>query len=60
MQKTWAVFEQAAADKGQTAQHLISAAVVASVGTIMMDNYTFNRFMRGDDPDFLRLNKKLK
>jgi hypothetical protein len=39
---------------------MISAAVGASLGTIMMDNYTLNRFMRGDDPDFLQLNRKLK
>jgi hypothetical protein len=28
------------------------AAFVASFGTIMMDNYTFNRFMRADDLGF--------
>ena len=58
--KTWAVFEKAAAAKGQTASHMISTAVATCVGTIMMDNYTHNRFMRGDDPDFLGLNRKLK
>jgi hypothetical protein len=56
---TWAAFERAAAGKGQTASHMISTAVAASFGSIMMDNYTYNRFMRADDPDFLRLNRRL-
>jgi len=56
---TWAAFERAAAAKGQTASHMISTAVAASFGSIMMDNYTYNRFMRGDSPDFLRLNRSL-
>ena len=56
---TWAAFEKAAAFKGQTASHMISTAVAASFGTIMADNYSYNRFMRGDDPQFLRLNRKL-
>ena len=56
---TWAAFERAAAGKGQTASHMISIAVAASFGTITEDNYALNRFMRGDDHDFLRLNRKL-
>jgi hypothetical protein len=43
--KTWAVFERAADAKGKTAQHVISAAVAECVGTILMDNYTLNRFL---------------
>jgi hypothetical protein len=57
---TWAVFEKAAQSQGKTAQQMISTAVAASFGTIMMDNYTLNRFLQADDPDFLGLNKKLK
>jgi hypothetical protein len=57
---TWAAFEKVAQAQGKTAQQLISTAVAASFGTVLMDNYALNRFMRADDPDFLGLNKKLK
>jgi hypothetical protein len=58
--KTWAAYEQAANAQGKTAQQIITTAVAGAFGAILMDNYTLNRFMRADDPDFLRLNKKLK
>jgi hypothetical protein len=55
---TWAVYEKAAAAQNKTAKQIISTAVAGAFGTIMMDNYSLNRFMQADDPDFLRLNKR--
>jgi hypothetical protein len=55
---TWAAFEKSAQTQGKTAQQMISTAVAASFGTIMTDNYSLNRFLRADDPDFLRFNKR--
>jgi hypothetical protein len=52
--ETWAAFEKVAQSQGKTAQHLISTAVAASVGTVMMDNYKLNRWLNSDDPDFFR------
>jgi hypothetical protein len=51
---TWAAFEKSAQTQGKTAQQMISTAVAASFGTIMTDNYSLNRFLRADHPDFLR------
>jgi hypothetical protein len=55
---TWAAFEKSAQTQGKTAHQMICTAVAACFGTIMTDNYTLNRFLRADDPDFLRLNKR--
>ena len=40
---TWALYEQAAAERGQTAQHMIAASVAAAFGPIIADNYATNR-----------------
>jgi hypothetical protein len=57
---TWAAYEQAANAKGKTAHQIITTAVAEALVAILMDNYAPNRFTRADDPDFLRLNRKLK
>ena len=51
---TWAAFEKAAQAQGKTAQQLISTAVAGSLGTMMMDNYALNRWLKNDDPEFFR------
>jgi hypothetical protein len=56
----WAAYETVAAAKGQTASQMIANAIGACFGTIHADNYALNRFLSVDDPDFLRLNRKLK
>jgi hypothetical protein len=43
--KTWAVFEAAAKVKGQDPRHMISAAVVECLGTVVVDNFVLNRFL---------------
>jgi hypothetical protein len=40
---TWAIYEQAATERGQTAQHMIAASVAAAFGHIIADNYAANR-----------------
>ena len=55
---TWAAFEKCAQLQGKTAQQLISTAVAASLGTLMMDNYAINRWLKNDDPDFFRQSAK--
>jgi hypothetical protein len=54
--KTWAAFEKPAQAQGKTPRQLISAAVAASFGTVLMDNYALNRWagFKTDDPDFFR------
>jgi hypothetical protein len=42
---TWATFRRAADAQEKAAPHIISAAVAECFGTIMMDNYTLNRFL---------------
>ena len=42
---TWAAFQRAANAQEKNAPHVISAAVAECFGTIMMDNYTLNRFL---------------
>jgi hypothetical protein len=51
---TWAAFENAAQAQGKSAQQLISTAVAGSLGAMMMDNYSLNRWLKNDDPDFFR------
>jgi hypothetical protein len=51
---TWGAFEKVAQSQGKTAHQLIATAVAASLGTVMMDNYTLNRWLKNDDPDFFR------
>ena len=51
---TWAAFEKSAQAQGKTAHQLIASAVAASFGTVLMDNYTLNRWLKTDDPDFFR------
>jgi hypothetical protein len=46
---TWAAFEKSAQAQGKSAQQLISTAVAASLGTLMMDNYALNRWLKNDD-----------
>jgi hypothetical protein len=58
--ETWTAYEKVASAQGQTAHQLISTAVAACFGSVVENNYALNRFLRSDDPDFLRLNKKLK
>jgi hypothetical protein len=48
--KTWGLFEQAAKAKEMDATHLISKTVAEAFGTIMMDNYVLDRFLRKDAP----------
>jgi hypothetical protein len=57
---TWAAYETVAAAKGQTASQMIVTAVAGCFGAIREDNFALNRFLTADDPDFLRLNRKLK
>jgi len=40
---TWALYEQAAGERGQTAQHMIAASVAGAFGLIIADNYAANR-----------------
>ena len=40
---TWAAVEKSTQAQGKTMQQLISTAVAASLGTLMMDNYSLNR-----------------
>jgi len=40
--------------QGKSARQLIATAVAASLGTVMMDNYNLNRWLKNDDPDFCR------
>jgi hypothetical protein len=40
---TWAIYEQTATERGQTAQHMIAASVAAAFGHIIADNYAANR-----------------
>ncbi|MFZ3238577.1 MAG: hypothetical protein WA417_08035 [Stellaceae bacterium] len=51
---TWAAFEKCAQAQGKTAQQIISTAVAGSLGTMMMDNYALNRWLKNDDPEFFR------
>jgi|SRR5271166_6557584 len=51
---TWAIYEQAAAERGQTAQHMIAASVAAAFGPIIADNYAANR--RHDSMDAILTN----
>jgi hypothetical protein len=51
---TWAAFEKTAQAQGKTAHQLIATAVAASFGTVLMDNYGVNRWLKNDDPDFFR------
>jgi hypothetical protein len=55
---TWAAFEKSAQAQGKSTQQLISTAVAASLGTLMMDNYALNRWLKNDDPDFYRQSAK--
>jgi hypothetical protein len=43
--ETWAEFEKVAKTQGKTPHQLISTAVAESLGTVMMDNYSLNRFL---------------
>jgi hypothetical protein len=58
--KTWAAYEHAANAKGTTAHQIITTAVAEALVAILMDTDVPSYFTRSDDPDFLRLNKKLK
>ena len=40
---TWVIYEQAAAERGQTAQHMIAASVAAAFGHVIADSYAANR-----------------
>jgi len=51
---TWAQFEKAAQTQGKSAHQLISTAVAGSLGTVTMDSYSLNRWLKNDDPDFFR------
>jgi hypothetical protein len=45
---TWAIYEEVAAARDQTAQQLIVTAVAAAFGPIILDNYAANR--RREEP----------
>jgi hypothetical protein len=45
--RTWKVFEEAAKAREQSAEHMILSAVAGTIGPILMDNYTLNRFTGG-------------
>jgi hypothetical protein len=51
---TWAAFEKSAQARGKSAHQLITTAVAASFGTVLMDNYALNRWLKNDDPEFFR------
>jgi hypothetical protein len=43
--RTWKVFEEVARTRDKTPEHMILSAVVQTLGTVLMDNYTLNRFL---------------
>ena len=45
--RTWKIFTQQAKAQDKTPEHMIAAAVAQTLGPILMDNYTLNRFLRG-------------
>jgi hypothetical protein len=51
---TWAIYEQVATERGQSAQHMIAASVAAAFGQIIADNYAANR--RQDSMDAIMTN----
>jgi hypothetical protein len=51
---TWAIYEQAATERGQTAQQMIAASVAAALGQVIADNYAANR--RQDSMDAIMTN----
>jgi hypothetical protein len=40
---TWLIYEETAAGRNQSAQQMITAAVVGSIGPILIDNYSRRR-----------------
>jgi hypothetical protein len=50
-QRTWALFSEAAKLREQSAEHMITRAIVESFGTILEDNMVLNRILRahGDE-----------
>ena len=57
--KTWAAYEHAANAKGTTAHQIITTAVAEALVAILVDDDVPDHFTRANDPDCLRLNKKL-
>jgi hypothetical protein len=47
--KTWKVFEDVAAKREQSAEHMILRAVVGCLGSIVEDNTVLNRILRGSE-----------
>jgi hypothetical protein len=47
--KTWKVFEDTAGAREQSAEHMITAAVVRCLGPILEDNMVLNRILRRSD-----------
>jgi hypothetical protein len=47
--KTWKLFEDVAAKQEQSAEHMITRAVVNCLGSITEDNMVLNRILRGSD-----------
>lgn len=45
--KTWQVFETVANDREESAEHMITRAVVHCLGSIVEDNMVLNRILRG-------------
>ena len=37
---TWLIYEEMAAERGQTAKQMITASVVSCLGPILVDNYS--------------------
>jgi len=47
--KTWKIFTDAAGVREQSPEHMITAAVVGCLGTIVEDNMVLNRILRPPD-----------
>jgi hypothetical protein len=44
---TWKIFEQIANRKEQSAQHMITRAVIGCIGPILEDNMVLNQILHG-------------
>jgi hypothetical protein len=48
-QRTWSMFKEAAKAREQSAEHMITRAIVETFATILEDNMVLNRIMRARD-----------
>ena len=50
-QRTWALFKETAKAREQTAEHMVTRAIVEAFGTVLEDNMVLNHIMRARDED---------